>query len=136
MGLYSGPEPSDIGRRSSFMPPKRQTQSYLRSLFAQRGIVPRHRFGQNFLVDLNIHELIVKTAEIEPDDVVLEVGPGAGALTALLAARAAAVVSVEIDPALASLTAETVAGLPNVRVLNTDALASKSTLNPEVLDHV
>jgi 16S rRNA (adenine1518-N6/adenine1519-N6)-dimethyltransferase len=118
------------------MPDPRQTQSYLRNLFARRGIAPQHRYGQCFLIDLNLHELIVKTAEVGPDDVVLEVGPGAGALTTLLAARAAAVVSVEIDPALAALTAETVAGLANVRVLNTDALARKSTLNHEVLDHV
>ena len=114
----------------------RQTQSYLRSLFARRGIAPQHRYGQNFLIDLNLHELIVKTAEVGPDDVVLEIGPGAGALTARLAARAAAVVAVEIDPLLAALTAETVAGMPNVRVLNTDALASKSKLNPDVLDNV
>ena len=66
------------------MPP-RQTQSYLRSLFARKGISPRHRFGQNFLIDLNIHDLIVKAAEVGPGDVVLEVGPGAGALTALMA---------------------------------------------------
>jgi 16S rRNA (adenine1518-N6/adenine1519-N6)-dimethyltransferase len=114
----------------------RQTQSYLRSLFARRGIAPQHRYGQNFLIDLNLHELIVKTAEVGPDDVVLEIGPGAGALTARLAARAAAVVAVEIDPLLAALTAETVAGMPNVRVLNVDALASKSKLNPDVLDNV
>jgi 16S rRNA (adenine1518-N6/adenine1519-N6)-dimethyltransferase len=117
-------------------PDRRQTQSYLRNLFARRGIAPQHRYGQNFLIDLNLHELIVKTAEVGPDDVVLEVGSGAGALTALLAARAAAVVAVEIDPALAELTAESVAGRANVRVLNTDALASKSTLDPGVLDNL
>ena len=58
------------------MPPIRQTQSYLRSLFAQRGIAPQRRLGQNFLIDLNIHDLIVKAAEVGPDDVILEVGPG------------------------------------------------------------
>src|SRR5947199_9577400 len=98
------------------MPDRRQTQSYLRSLFARRGIAPQHRYGQNFLIDLNSHELIARAAEIEPIDVVLEVGPGAGALTALLAERASAVVAVEIDPAMARLTAEAVSGRPNVRV--------------------
>ena len=67
------------------MPPQRQTQSYLRSLFARKGISPRHRFGQNFLIDLNIHDLIVKTADVRQGDVILEVGPGAGALTSLMA---------------------------------------------------
>jgi 16S rRNA (adenine1518-N6/adenine1519-N6)-dimethyltransferase len=114
----------------------RQTQSYLRMLFAQRGIAPQHRHGQNFLVDLNIHALIVKTAQVDPDDVVLEVGPGAGAMTALLAAQGAAVVAVDIDPAMVQLTAEATAGMPNVRVLLADALAGKNTMNPAVLDHI
>ena len=42
------------------MPPTRQTQSYLRALFAENGISPQHRLGQNFLIDLNIHDLIVE----------------------------------------------------------------------------
>jgi 16S rRNA (adenine1518-N6/adenine1519-N6)-dimethyltransferase len=118
------------------MPTRRQTQSFLRSLFAQRGIMPHHRLGQNFLIDLNIHELIVRTADLSSRDVVLEIGPGAGALTALIADRASAVVAVEIDPAMAKLTAETVADRPNVRVLHADALASKHKLNPEMLDNI
>jgi 16S rRNA (adenine1518-N6/adenine1519-N6)-dimethyltransferase len=118
------------------MPPKRQTQSYLRELFARHGIAPLHRYGQNFLIDLNIHELIVNAAEVGPGDVVLEVGPGAGALTSLMAERGAAVVAVDIDPSMARLAAEATAGMPNVRVLNADALAGKNTLNPEVLDNI
>jgi 16S rRNA (adenine1518-N6/adenine1519-N6)-dimethyltransferase len=113
----------------------RQTQSYLRSLFAQRGVAPQHRYGQNFLVDLNVHDLIVRAAGVGPDDVVLEVGPGAGAMTARMAATGAAVVAVDIDPAMADLTREATAGLPNVRVLHADALLTKNAMNPEVLDH-
>ena len=48
------------------MQARRQTMSYLRNLFARRGIAPQHRFGQNFLIDLNIHELIAEAAEIGP----------------------------------------------------------------------
>ena len=118
------------------MPKPRQTQSYLRALFDRHGVAPQHRYGQNFLIDLNIHDLIVKAAGVGPGDVVLEVGPGAGALTALMASTGAAVVAVDIDPAMARLTAEATAGLPNVRVLNADALAGKNTLNPRVLDDV
>ena len=117
-------------------PPPRQTQSYLKSLFARKGIFPRHRFGQNFLIDLNIHDLIVKTADVKPGDVILEVGPGAGALTSLMAVLGATVVAVEIDPAMAALTSEATAGMPNVRVLNLDALAGKNKLAPEVLDNL
>jgi 16S rRNA (adenine1518-N6/adenine1519-N6)-dimethyltransferase len=116
--------------------PSRQTQSYLRNLFARRGIAPQHRYGQNFLIDLNIHDLIVRTAEIEPVDVVLEVGSGAGAMTALLAEKASSVVAVEIDPAMARLTSEAVSGRLNVRVLNIDALAGKHAIHPDVLDNM
>ena len=115
---------------------RRQTQSYLRSLFAQRGISPRRQLGQNFLIDLNIHDLIVKAAEVGPGDVILEVGSGTGALTSIMAGRGAAVVAVDVDPAMAKLTAEAVAGLPNVRVLHRDALEGKHVLSPEMLDAV
>src|SRR5947209_19670680 len=102
------------------MSSRRQTQSYLRNLFARRGIAPQHRYGQNFLIDLNIHELIVNAAKVGPDDVILEVGPGAGAMTALMASRGAAVVAVDIDPAMVQLASEATAGMPNVRVLHAD----------------
>ncbi|MHB1560414.1 MAG: 16S rRNA (adenine(1518)-N(6)/adenine(1519)-N(6))-dimethyltransferase RsmA [Isosphaeraceae bacterium] len=118
------------------MPPIRQTQSYLRSLFAERGVAPQRRLGQNFLIDLNIHEVIVKAAAVGPGDVILEVGPGAGALTARMASLGAAVVAVDVDPAMVRLTTEAVAGLPNVRVLERDALAGKHRLDPAVLDAV
>ena len=118
------------------MPTTRQTQSYLRSLFARHGISPQRRLGQNFLIDLNIHELIVKTALVGPGDVILEVGSGTGALTSLMAGLGAAVVAVDVDPAMAGLTAESTAGLSNVRVLCADALFSKHTLDPQMLDSV
>ncbi|MFO0960569.1 MAG: 16S rRNA (adenine(1518)-N(6)/adenine(1519)-N(6))-dimethyltransferase RsmA [Isosphaeraceae bacterium] len=114
----------------------RQTASYLRNLFARRGIAPRHRHGQNFLIDLNLHDVIVQEAALTADDVVLEVGPGAGALTSRMAREAAAVVAVEIDPAMAALTEEATAEFPNVRVLNRDVLASKHRIDPVVLDNL
>ena len=49
------------------MMPIRQTQSYLRNLFDQHGISPQRRLGQNFLIDLNIHDLIVEAAEVGPE---------------------------------------------------------------------
>ena len=114
----------------------RQTQSYLRMLFAKRGIAPQHRYGQNFLIDLNIHDLIVKSADVGSDDVVLEIGPGAGALTSLMASTGATVVAVDVDPGMVALTSEATAGMPNVRVVLADALSGKNTMNPVVLDNV
>ncbi len=90
----------------------RQTQSYLRGLFAGLGISPQRRLGQNFLIDLNIHELIVSTAEVSPADVILEIGSGAGALTTLLAAREATVIAVDVDAAMAKLTAQSASRAP------------------------
>ncbi len=113
---------------------ERQTQSYLRKLFGHRGLSPRHRLGQNFLVDLNIHDLIVETAAVAPGDVVLEVGPGAGALTALMASRGARVLAVEVDPGMAALATEAIGAYPNARLLNVDVLASKHAIQPEVLE--
>ena len=118
------------------MQDSRQTMSYLRNLFARRGIAPQHRYGQNFLIDLNLHEVIARAAELGPTDVVLEVGPGAGALTAMMSEAASAVVAVEIDPAMARLTREATGGRVNVRVVNADALAGKHVMNPEVLNNV
>jgi 16S rRNA (adenine1518-N6/adenine1519-N6)-dimethyltransferase len=118
------------------MPSDRQTQSYLRGLFAQRGISPQRRLGQNFLIDLNIHTLIVTASGAAPADVILEVGSGTGALTSLLASRGATIVAVDIDPAMATLTAEAVTELPNVRVLHLDVLKSKNALDPGLLEAV
>lgn len=112
----------------------RQTQSYLRSLFAQEGIVPRRNYGQNFLIDINIHELIVRTAELKVSDAVLEVGPGAGALTALMAESGAKICAVEIDKGLAELTAQATAGRSNVQILQTDILAGKNRICPVVIE--
>jgi 16S rRNA (adenine1518-N6/adenine1519-N6)-dimethyltransferase len=114
----------------------RQTYTYLRGLFESKGLSPRRDLGQNFLIDLNLHEFIARSAELTPDDVVLEVGPGAGALTTLLAREAGAVVSVELDPAMAELTREATAEFPNVRVLHTDVLRNKNNLNPDVVDQI
>jgi 16S rRNA (adenine1518-N6/adenine1519-N6)-dimethyltransferase len=113
---------------------ERQTQSYLRQLFSRRGIAPRHRLGQNFLVDLNIHDLIAEQATLSPGEMVLEVGPGAGALTSLMAGLGARVLAVEVDPGMAALATEAIGAYPNARVLNVDALASKHTIQPEVLE--
>ena len=60
----------------------------------------RKKFGQNFLIDTHVLDRIADSAEIAPDDCVLEIGPGIGTLTQYLAQAAKKVVSVEIDRAL------------------------------------
>ncbi len=118
------------------MQPPRQTQTYLRTLFDKNRIHPRRQLGQNFLIDLNIHELIVNAADVGPADVVLEIGCGTGALTSLMAGRGAAIIAVDVDSNMYQLAAAAVAGLPNVRVLNLDALKNKNHFNPGILDNL
>lgn len=79
------------------------------------------RLGQNFLADPNLLDAIVRDAELGPEDVVLEIGPGEGVLTERLAEAAAHVHAVEIDRGLAAAL-EPLAGLPNVDVHWGDAV--------------
>ncbi len=67
------------------VPSPRQTLSYLRGLFEAHGLEAKSKLGQNFLIDLNLLDLIVRTAELGQADAVLEVGTGTGSLTAQLA---------------------------------------------------
>lgn len=111
----------------------RQTLSYLRQLFADHGIRPKTKLGQNFLIDLNVVDLVVRTAELTRDDLAIEVGTGTGGLTARLVEAAGAVLSVEIDPAFYQLAGETITESERVALINADILESKNLLNPEVL---
>jgi 16S rRNA (adenine1518-N6/adenine1519-N6)-dimethyltransferase len=111
----------------------RQTLSYLRNLLEQRGIKPKNKLGQNFLIDLNLLDLLLRAAELTRDDLVLEVGSGTGSLTVRLVENAGAVVSVELDPAFACLTDEAVTERDRVALLHADVLANKNELNPDVL---
>ena len=111
----------------------RQTTAYLKELFSQVGFTIDARRGQNFLVDLNLLDLLARSAAITPDDVVLEVGTGTGALTERLAALAARVVTAEIDPRLAQLARDRLIDHDNVTVIEGDALAAKHRLAPALL---
>src|SRR5690242_14070690 len=114
----------------------RQTKSFLLERFREMGIRPATRHGQNFLIDLNLVEIIVEAADLTSDDVVLEVGTGTGSLTALMAERAAAVVTVEIDGHLFELASEQLIDLPNVTMLKLDALRNKNSLDDRLMDEL
>jgi 16S rRNA (adenine1518-N6/adenine1519-N6)-dimethyltransferase len=114
----------------------RQTASYLMKRFEEVGIRPVTRHGQNFLIDLNLVDLLVNSAELGPNDVVLEVGTGTGSLTAMMAQRAGAVVTVELDPQLHQLASEALVEFDNVVMLQLDALKNKNRFQPRVLEAV
>lgn len=94
------------------------------------------RFGQNFLIDLNLVDLIAKSAELQKTDVVLEIGTGVGSLTTRLSDQAGAVLTVEIDNNLHQLASEELEGRTNVKLIHGDALHNKNSLRPEIMEHV
>src|SRR5258705_11533484 len=75
----------------------------VRDALASRGLTPRKRFGQNFLVREELAERIVEHSHLREDDVAIEIGPGAGALTARIARRVRHLIAVEKDLGLAAL---------------------------------
>jgi 16S rRNA (adenine1518-N6/adenine1519-N6)-dimethyltransferase len=115
------------------VPSPRQTLSYLHRLFESFGLEAKSKLGQNFLIDLNLLDLIVRTGEVAATDAVLEVGTGTGSLTSKLAEHAGAVVTVEIDKSLQPVAKQVIGPRPNVRFVFGDCLAKKSELNPDML---
>ncbi|MDV6030848.1 MAG: ribosomal RNA small subunit methyltransferase A [Phycisphaera sp. RhM] len=110
----------------------RQTASYLSKRLAEAGLRPVSKYGQNFLIDLNLVDLIANSAELRKTDVVLEVGTGVGSLTSRLSDAAGAVLSIEIDMNLHQLASEELAGRPNVKLLQGDALRNKNSLRDDL----
>ncbi len=96
---------------------------------ATRAIVERHNFqikkglGQNFLTDSHVLNKIIEAAEITKDDLVIEIGPGIGALTQPACRLAGKVVAIEIDKALIPVLKDTLDGFDNVEVINADILS-------------
>ena len=86
-----------------------------------RGLTARKSLGQHFLVDRTVLQQIVAASELGPQDTVVEVGPGRGALTRQLARRAGRVIAIEMDPNLAACLAESLDHPSNLTVINADA---------------
>ena len=114
----------------------RQTATYLSKRLAAAGLRPVSRYGQNFLIDLNLVDLIARSAEMTRSDVVLEIGTGVGSLTTRLADAAGAVLSVEIDQNLHELAGEELEGRPNVLLIQGDALRNKNSLRADLMQHI
>lgn len=115
---------------------ERQTRTSLMRVFGERKMHPRSDLGQNFLIDLNLLELVVRAAELTSADVALEVGTGTGGMTTFLARQAGHVISVEVDRHVHAIALEKTAGIDNVTLLLTDALKNKNQLHPLVLETI
>jgi 16S rRNA (adenine1518-N6/adenine1519-N6)-dimethyltransferase len=109
--------------------------SEVRALADRLGLRPTRARGQNFVTDANTVRRIVRTADLRPDDVVVEVGPGLGSLTLGLLAQVSRVVAIEIDPTLADALPGTVAVrrpdlADRLEVVRADALALTAVPGP------
>lgn len=107
-----------------------QSKHEIQAILAQAGIDrPRHRFGQNFMIDQNLVHRVADAGQISRDDLVIEVGPGTGTLTEELLGRAWRVVAVEIDRDLARLLRQRFGAEEDFQLIEGDALAGKHQLN-------
>src|SRR5437667_7524049 len=96
--------------------------SRVRDALAARGLAPRRRFGQNFLIREDLAQRIVDHCRLRDDDVAVEIGPGAGALTPRIASRVRALIAIERDAGLAELLREELAETPRVEIVEGDFL--------------
>ncbi|WP_420435327.1 16S rRNA (adenine(1518)-N(6)/adenine(1519)-N(6))-dimethyltransferase RsmA [Candidatus Poriferisocius sp.] len=100
------------------------TRNQVRDLLDRHGLAPSRAMGQNFVVDPNTIAAMVRAAELDPNQSVVEIGPGLGSLTRALAAEVDHVLAVEADRHLLAPLAET-ADAPNVEIVHADATSSQ-----------
>jgi 16S rRNA (adenine1518-N6/adenine1519-N6)-dimethyltransferase len=82
----------------------------------------KKKFGQNFLINQNILDDIIKGANLAPEDIVIEIGPGIGSLTQYIAEQVDEVLAIEIDKTLIPILEDTLSEYDNIRILNEDIL--------------
>lgn len=110
------------------------TPTRTKEILDQYGLSAKKSLGQNFIIDTNILKKIVEAGQIDENTVVIEVGPGIGALTEQLAKSAKKVLAFEIDDRLLPVLDDTLSAYPNVTVLHSDVLKAdlKATVLPEM----
>ncbi|MCF0130250.1 MAG: 16S rRNA (adenine(1518)-N(6)/adenine(1519)-N(6))-dimethyltransferase RsmA [Pseudobutyrivibrio sp.] len=96
--------------------------TYTKAVLEAHGFSFKKQYGQNFLIDGNILDKIIESADITKDDFVLEIGPGIGTMTQRLCEEAKEVVAVEIDKTLLPVLEDTLSTYKNVTVINEDIL--------------
>lgn len=106
-----------------------QTKHQIQQLLTSAGLKPNKRLGQHFLIDLNLMRLLVDSADIRNDDIVLEVGCGTGSLTEVLVQKAGRVIAVEYDHNLAEIAKIQLSNADNLEIFNADILKNKNTIN-------
>jgi len=99
--------------------------SWVRRELNALGIPPLKRFGQHFLVDKKTRDIMMESARLEPDDTVIEVGPGLGFITATLTSQPCSIIAIEKDRTLAEYLKNRYIKNSNVTIVQGDALEFK-----------
>lgn len=113
-----------------------QTLAEIKTLLESRGLTPRKRFGQNFLIDHNLVRKLVDESGVGAGDLVLEVGPGTGTLTEELLERGCEVIACELDRGLAELLRERLGSNERFTLIEGDCLAQKREVSAEIVGAV
>ena len=113
-----------------------QTKHEIERILASAGTAPNKRLGQNFLIDLNLMRKLIDAAEIQTNDVVLEVGCGTGSFTEGLSEVAGFLIGVEYDNILAPIVIRNFENTENVKIINADILENKHTLCAQAVEAV
>lgn len=110
-----------------------QTKTEIKTALTRAGVRPRKRLGQHFLIDGNLMRRLADAAELDENDIVLEIGPGTGGLTDLLVTKARRVIAVEVDRVMQTILRERFAGNAKFELLAADVLAGRNRLADEML---
>jgi len=94
----------------------------IKNLLKKQGAAPLKGLGQNFLIDKSVLKKIIDSANLQPDDIILEIGPGIGTLTRELAKKVKKVIAVEKDKKMVEILKETLEGFKNIEIIEGDVL--------------
>jgi 16S rRNA (adenine1518-N6/adenine1519-N6)-dimethyltransferase len=99
----------------------------IKEILTKYNVKPSKGLGQNFLVDKNVLKKIIDTANLKPEDVVLEVGPGIGTLTHEIAKNVKQVIVIEKDKIMCEILKDTLKDFKNIKIINNDILKIDTT---------
>lgn len=103
------------------------SKNITKAVLRQYRLSPSKRLGQNFLIDKFAVKKVIKAAQLTKNEVVLEIGPGLGALTQALAKAAGRVITVEKDFKMVEILKNSLRGVKNVKIIQADVLKTPNT---------
>lgn len=107
------------------------SKKIIKTLLKRYNLLPQKKLGQNFLVAKNVFKLIIKSANLRPKDIVLEIGPGIGNLTLELVKKVKKIIAIEKDKKLIKILKEVLKNFTNVKIIQGDIL--KTNINSKLL---